>query len=163
MNSGYGKILWLCFVTLLASMVALTAITLFIRLHIARAAPDRLNVLFLEQTIDAYQTGGPERLKAELAHINGHLPDRHYLLDASGKDLASGEDRSALLRKARHDLPAVPYLIPPHSAVLRSGDRKYWFLVVYSRQFDFRPIIPYHALLLVAVAVLGGALAANLA
>jgi len=166
MNTVFSKILVWCLVTLILSMLALTAISYSISVHRRNqeAGSSRLNRLFLEQAVDAYRSGGPERLAVELARMDRYTsPDRHYLLDRAGIDLATGKNRTGLLDKAHTDPPQIPFLIVPRSSVDRSSDGAYRLVVLYNDRYDFRVFVPVHALLLIVVAVLCGTLAANLA
>jgi signal transduction histidine kinase len=163
MNTVYGKLVLWSVVTLVVGFLLVIGVSLILadKNGDRGNGPGSLDSLFLEQTVHAYLTGGTDQLKAELARIERHLPGRHYLTDANGRDLLTGEDRSALLRGGSGD-PA-PEIRRRHIAVHRSSDGKFNFIAVFNRHFDFWGAAPYAALLIVAIAILCGALAANLA
>jgi two-component system sensor histidine kinase CpxA len=63
-----------------------------------------------QEAINAYESGGAPALRAFLTRLNALMPPRHHLLDAQGKDLATGADRSDLLRaeETRGRFPIPP-------------------------------------------------------
>jgi two-component system sensor histidine kinase CpxA len=83
----------------------------------------------LSEAIRAYQTGGQPALQDLLSRLDRHFPARHYLTDANGRDLMTGEDRSELLQR-RPNRRRFP-LLPPKQILIRqvSADRKYALLI----------------------------------
>jgi signal transduction histidine kinase len=87
---------------------------------------DRFDEIELKSAIDAYKTGGKEPLRVYLASLDSAFGGNHYVLDASGTDLVSGEDRSALLPPVSADKSRIT----GHgrwALTHRSQDAKYWF------------------------------------
>jgi signal transduction histidine kinase len=164
MNTVYGKLLLWSVATLVAGFLAVIGVNMILAEHSGERGkgPGSLDTLFLDQTVHAYLTGGPDRLKTELARIDRHLPGLHYLTDAGGRDLVTGEDRSALLA-ADGDEKGVPHMHGARVSVHRTRDGKFNFILVFQPRFDFRGALPYHTLLIATIAILCGALAANLA
>jgi len=74
----------------------------------------------------------------------------------------TGEDRSALLA-AEGDEKGMPHMHGARVVVHRTPDGRFNFILVFQPRFDFRGALPYHTLLIVTIAILCGALAANLA
>src|SRR5437899_4220040 len=100
----YTKVLLWCFGTLLLSLVAFGGVSYVSVRNVDHGSfVPRWNALLMEQAIGAYESHGKPALTAELARISSHLPGQHYLTDARGIDLASGEDHSKLLASARLD------------------------------------------------------------
>jgi len=76
MNTVYGKLVLWSVATLVAGFLAVIGVNLILTEHSGEhgKGPGSLDSLFLEQTVHAYLSGGPDRLKAELARIDQHLP-----------------------------------------------------------------------------------------
>ena len=84
------------FVLSLVGYVA-TSMLLLARLADREPAMPRLHALFLDDARRAYEEGGPSRLGEYLARLDSYTEAEHFLVDARGVDLVSGEDRSGLL------------------------------------------------------------------
>src|SRR5438105_11351626 len=102
MRSVYTKILLWCFGVLVLSLAAFVGISVFVSLR----APGKnlfLNTtaLQLEDAKEAYESGGPKQLQAYLRKLDEIFHARHWLIDAAGKDLVTGEDRSPLISRGR--------------------------------------------------------------
>jgi hypothetical protein len=54
----------------------------------------------LEEAREAYEVGGPAKLRAFIDRLHRYIPGDHYLTDANGRDILTGEDRSAMLASA---------------------------------------------------------------
>jgi len=91
---------------------------------------DRFDELQLESARGQFQSGGPAALKAYLTnldHIFSH--STHYLLNANGVDLVTGENMAPLIPPA----PASKWRIQTHGHWIishRSPDGEYWFAAV---------------------------------
>jgi signal transduction histidine kinase len=57
----------------------------------------RLHAMFANDARRAFEEGGSSRLAEYLAQLDSHSDAEHFLVDARGRDLVSGEDRSGLL------------------------------------------------------------------
>jgi two-component system sensor histidine kinase CpxA len=123
---------------------------------------------FLEMVEDdlcrSYEKGGSDQLGAQLRRLDGYLPGEHLLTDDRGRDLATGRDRSDLLKKGghfSHGPPRLPdgrmiFIAPPR-------DRRYRFISVVQPWFDHPSILPYYGAIVVVIALMGWILAAHLA
>ena len=90
---------------------------------------DRFDELQLESARDAYESGGKPALSAYIYRLDHTFSGDHFLLNASGIDLLTGENRSALLPAP----PATRQRIHSHGHWIiahRSTDGRYWFAVV---------------------------------
>lgn len=115
---------------------------------------DMFDEFQLNSALNAYKAGGKEPLRVYLESLDSAFGGNHYVLDASGVDLVSGEDRSALLPPASEDksrIKAHGRWILTH----RSQNAKYWFAA--EGQLG-RPhiwtFLPYYFLLLGATGIL---------
>uniref|UniRef100_Q020N7 histidine kinase n=1 Tax=Solibacter usitatus (strain Ellin6076) TaxID=234267 RepID=Q020N7_SOLUE len=160
----YTKVLLWCFGTLLLSLIAFGGVS-----YVSMRSVDhgsfvpRWNALLMEQAIDAYEAHGKSALAAELARMSSHIPGQHFLTDARGTDLASGEDHSKLLAAARLDNGPPKRFERRHMIYYPSGDGKYRFLVVFDTAFDPWQYLPYYLMILLAIALLCWILATNIA
>jgi signal transduction histidine kinase len=113
----------------------------------------------------AYESGGPQKLAAYLQRLEHYSPDDvHYLVDSTGKDLADGTDRSALLKQTGNR--RFEFFESADEPVLfnrASEDNKYHFISILRRPVPFSDTLPYFLLVLGVVAIFGYLLAVNIA
>ncbi|MBL8173773.1 MAG: HAMP domain-containing histidine kinase [Bryobacterales bacterium] len=102
MKSLYGVILlWFVLLLAVAGALMLFASPVFLFRLSGKGGPvERMNMVFLGQARQALARGGGAELGAYLRGLEAQLPARYFLLDDAGRDLATGEDRSLLLRLA---------------------------------------------------------------
>jgi signal transduction histidine kinase len=85
------------------------------------------------QLAEGYEKGGAPGLRTAMNRLEQFFPgSQHYLLDSTGHDLLTGEDRSALLQEASEGRrPGRFPLPPPKRFVMKraSGDGKYQFVI----------------------------------
>ena len=114
---------------------------------------ERMNKLQLEEIVSLYESQGPGRLAAHFDRANKLLGGQRYFTDSQGKDLITGEDRSALLLSF-HDRWGVLQNQGDQVAVaLTSPDNHYRLLVVANSPFQFRQYIPYYVPILLILAL----------
>jgi len=96
MNSLSVKLTAWFFVTLLVSFGAflLTPLWFSPRSIDPQHIFDSVHEVELELAIEAHERGGGPELARYLDKLDRHLPGRHYLLDSSGRDVLTGEDRA---------------------------------------------------------------------
>src|SRR5689334_17780947 len=138
MRSVYAKILLWCFGVLVLSLAAFIAISVYVSF----LAPGKnlfvnISTLQIEEATEAYETGGPARLAAYLKKLDRIFLAGHYLLDPSGKDLATGEDRSSLFAKARNIRYLRPLAPGDHVIVKPAANGRYRFVLVLKMPLDF--------------------------
>ncbi|MBS1874097.1 MAG: HAMP domain-containing protein [Acidobacteria bacterium] len=162
MRSVYTKVLLWSFGTLVFSLAALFAIGFFVaRRDIRGSLPFRVNMYLLDEAIEAYESGGAAKAAPLLKKQGLYFRLELHLTNAAGKDLVTGEDRSAAIPKVGEPPRKVGgrlvFAMPDRSGRYR--------LVVYLPEapFDMRPMIPYYILILLAVAGLCWLLAVNIA
>ena len=147
------------------SLVAFIGVSIYVSMRNIQHGSfvPRFNALLMEEAIEAWQTGGQPALAAHMQRVARQIPGSHYLTDAAGKDLATGEDRSRLLAMARPDTGPPKRFENRQVVMYPSPDGKYRFLVVFENYFDLSQYLPYYLLILAAVALLCWILATNLA
>ena len=117
-----------------------------------------------EQAEQIFETRGPEQLSLYLEELYSFFPDHHYLTDAAGKDVLTGEDRSDLLARAKHRPPTLGTRHGPFVMAVTTADGRYRFISFVQRPpLDLWSFVPYYLLVLLAVALLCYMLAVNLA
>ena len=115
---------------------------------------DRFDELQLQSLRAAYESGGTKALSAYQDRLNHIFKGSHYLLDANGIDLVTGENRSNLLPPP----PAIQSRWRAHGYWLlahRSQDGRYWFTAVgLLGQPHIWTFLPYYFLVIGATAAL---------
>ena len=160
MNSIFPKILLWFVGTLVLSLVAYAATSIALSPRRFKSGPGDfpdIAAMQLDDARRAYETGGVEELSAYLRRLDGYFPGEHYLVDADGRDLVSGEDRSDLLRQA--DRPPSGLLIVFSRA---TPDRRYRFVVRMTHP-ESPNILPYYLWIVVVIVLLCYILAVHLA
>ena len=116
---------------------------------------DDFNELQLKSGQNAYEEDGKKALLKYMTSLDTTFGGHHYFLNASGVDLVSEENRSALLPPA----PASKSRTKTHETWVitqRSVDGKYWFMatgqVSQTRIWTF---LPYYFIVLGATGILG--------
>src|SRR6266404_4816000 len=164
MRSVYAKILLWCFGVLVLSLAAFIAVSVYVSF----LAPGKnlfLNTtgLQLEGATEAYESGGPGQLSVYLGKLNRIFHVEHFLIDARGKDLVTGDDRSAMLTRTRRNNLFGHFQGGDHVIIRASADGHYRFLIRMPSPVDFSNLLPYYLLILAAIAVLCWLLAVNIA
>ncbi|HLG56966.1 MAG TPA: ATP-binding protein [Vicinamibacterales bacterium] len=162
MRSLLLRILLASLGTVLASLAAFL-ITFF---AMAGPATERLIRHFqarqIEDAIAALQRGGPAETASYLDRLNRSLGATHYLTDSAGRDVVSGEDRSALLHTPRRRF-GPPQLDGRIIVVNPSSDGRHRMIILAPPPFDIWAFAPYYALILAAIALLCFSLAIGIA
>ena len=164
MRSVYAKILLWCFGVLILSLAAFARITWSVPFRAAgKGMFEGSSAMQMLDATEAYETGGAARLTAYLARLDRYLKGRHYLTDAQGRDLAGGEDRSAILAETHSHWGAPSHHGAEIVLARRSADGRYRYIVVTPTPLDFSSASPYYAMVLAAIALLCWVLAVNIA
>src|SRR5581483_4584650 len=169
MRSIFAKILLWTFGTLVLSLVAFVVISILI----ARNTVDRSDNIFrrlagmeMTEAIYAYESGGSERLGGYLGHLRKFFPNAdHILTDAAGRDLATGQDRSALAASTTDTSWRPHFSVDDGRMVIgmESANHRYKFLALVRPPIALLNFTPYYLLILVAVGGLSYLLAVNMA
>jgi len=150
------------FVGTLLAMVGISALSFLVfqaiadRLQRMTIEPTflRFDQLQLESARDAWEKGGQPGLRIYINRLNHTFTGAHYLLDAHGTDLLTGEDRSSLLPPP----PATLSRLRTHGRWIithRSVDGKFWFAAVGPLgRLHIWTFLPYYFLVIGAIGVL---------
>jgi hypothetical protein len=99
MRSISAKILLWTLLMFLASLIAFAGISYI--LATTTPGPRDFFVqtarMMQSEAVRSFEEGGSAELAENLNRLNSYYTARHYLTDARGIDLATGEDRSALI------------------------------------------------------------------
>jgi signal transduction histidine kinase len=116
---------------------------------------DRFDELQLRSALTAFEEGGKANLHEYLNTLDATFGGRHYLLNASGIDLLSGENRSNLLptnsmrewRVKVHENWIIAH---------RAADGRYWFAATgQAAPTRIWTFLPYYFIVLGATGILG--------
>ena len=115
---------------------------------------DRADELQLESERHLLSSDGADALRSYVAYLNHLFGGSHYLLDARGVDVLTGEDRSAYLPRP----PLTRSRVQAHGLNIiahRAQDGQYWFLAIglvpRPRIWTF---LPYYFLVIGATVIL---------
>ena len=139
--------------TLLISLVA------FMATFLAMSGPANVRLIRqlqanqIENGIATLQQQGPTAAAAFIARLDEALGATHYLTDAAGRDVITGEDRSALLRVPR-PLFGPPQIDDRLLVIESSRDGRYRLIVLARPPFNIWSFVPYYLLILAAVVCL---------
>ena len=164
MKSSFGRIVAWMAGTAVACAVAMIGISWIMTRTIQRDDPFSRTLRMELQTLrTAYESGGVEAVDREAERFSRFMPSQRYLLDSANRDVKTGEDRTALVKRA-HVPGTVPRFLAAGDPVMyRSEDGKYLYLVVPR----FRPspwgFAPYLACVLIAIAFLSWIFARSIA
>ena len=155
LKSLYYGVLLAMVVTLSVSFLVFHAISDRMQKKSIDPAFDRIDEFELVSARAALTSGGPKALGEYLATVNRVFGgSSHYLLDARGVDLVSGEDRAALLPplpRAQWRTRADGHYIRAH----RSADGQFWIAAVgLVDQPHIWTFLPFYFLVIGATGVL---------
>jgi signal transduction histidine kinase len=157
MRSVYAKITLWSFGTLLLSLAAFFLVTSVVSFQAAHRTGSfgRIQSMELESATEAYQSGGARQLGTFVGRLRRYVPGQHFLVDAKGTDLLTGEDRSAMLANAVPEGGRPKHVGGPMVMVAKSPDGRYsWISKMDPPPIDIGSYLPYYALILGAVALL---------
>lgn len=165
MRSVYVRISLSLFATLVLSLIAYLEVTRVVAFQTTRRTGQfgKLQSMELEQAREAYEAGGTLKLRAFIGRLERYLHGSHYLTDARGRDLVTGQDRSPLLAIAVPEGSLPRKMGGPMVVMARSQDGLYrWIVEMKPPPSDLVPYLPYYALILGAVALVCWLLALNI-
>jgi len=165
MRTVFAKILLWCFGTLVLSLGAYLFISTGMASRISgKGGPFERTVAFqMDEAEGIYRSGGPAALGSYLRKLQIYFGPEHFFTNAQGRDLVTGEDRSALLATARGQYN-VPHALGDRMVfVAASQDGAYRLIATGRPPFTRWSFLPYYGLILLVVALLCWMLAVNIA
>jgi signal transduction histidine kinase len=123
----------------------------------------RVLALIGDDACSAYEEGGPKRLETYLRRLNAYFAGEQFLTDARGRDLVSGTDRSALLRRGQ--TPPEPHrLYKGHFIIIgRPRGGRYRFVWIARAWSDPWRLLPYYGAIVLVILLMSWTLAVHLA
>ena len=163
MRSIFARILLWAVATTAVSLIGFAATTRLIWKFLPGPIDPiaRFHVLLLDDARAAYEQGGPGRLAGYLRRLDERFEAKHSLVDAAGRDLADGSDKSALLAAAT--TPPEPPRWHGDELVLASPPGKNRLLIAIRPRFHPAGLLPYYLWIFLLIGALGYALAVYLA
>jgi signal transduction histidine kinase len=153
------------FATLVLSLIAFLEVTRVVSFQASHRTGQfgQIQSMELEQAREAYEAGGPLKLRAFIDRLERYLRGNHYLTDARGRDLVTGQDRSPLLAAAVPEGARPQRMGGPMIVMAKSQDGLYrWIVEMKPPPVDLGNYLPYYALILGAVALVCWLLALNI-
>ena len=167
MKSVYAKISLWSFATLVVSLAAFLGVT---RIgFVSSESPYRTvrtnsRAWSWNRLARRYEAGRQKRLQAFIDRLHRYIPGGHYLVDAKGRDVLSGQDRSALLAAAELEGATPRHTGGPMIVLAKSPDGLYhWIVEMKPPAVELKSYLPYYALIFGAVALVCWLLALNIA
>ena len=153
MRSLYAAVLLAMVVTLSLSLLAFVAISDRVEQRYIYPVFEAMDELELESARQAWTEGGAAAVSSYLQRLNQLFGPSHYILDADGVDVVSGQPRTDLLpaspesasRGRVHGLYVVTH---------RAPDGRYWLVAVDPRQPSQWTLFPYYLLVMGVTGVL---------
>jgi signal transduction histidine kinase len=149
------------YTTIVLAMVVILALSFVVFLAITQSMEesyfnpifDNMDEVSVQEAAEMLQTTGPDAVTAYMHRLDSVFGGLHYLLDANGKDVLTGQNQSELLPKApltksRGDRGGR------HVIAHRSSDGQYWFVVVSPPRPKNAPLYRYYLLMLGASVLL---------
>jgi signal transduction histidine kinase len=148
-KSLYSTIVIAMLVILALSLVVFLAITKSMEEGYFNPIFDDMDEVSVQEAGEMLQMTGPDAVAAYMHRLDSVFGGVHYLLDANGKDVLSGQSQSELLPKApltktRGERGGR------HVIAHRSSDGRYWFVVVSPLRPKNAPLYRYYLLMLAA-------------
>jgi two-component system sensor histidine kinase CpxA len=154
MRSIYIKILLWCFGSLAVCIAAFGLVSSYVFYQMVGKDSffERMNALQLQEAREVYESRGPVQLAAHFGRVNALLGGARYLTDAHGKDLVSGEDRSALLGRFGGRWGVFQTHGDQVAVALASPDDRYRLLVVADSPYKLWQYVPDYVPILLVLA-----------
>jgi signal transduction histidine kinase len=153
MRSLYAAVLLAMLGTLSLSLLAFFAISDHVERQYVYPVFEAMDELELESARGAWDEGGAAAVNSYVERLNRAFGSSHYVLDAQGIDLATGDQRAELLPHA----PATASrgrVNGQYVVTHRSPDGRYWLVAVDPRQSSQWTLFPYYVLVMAATGVL---------
>ena len=163
MRSIFTKILFWAIGTTAVSLIGFALTTRLIWEYLPGPVDliGRMLILQREDAERAFNQGGPECLAGYLRRLDELFEAKHSLVDATGRDMVDGRDRSALVSLA--SIPPAPPRWHGNEGVLATGPAGgSRLLIIVHPKFKLMGLLPYYLWIFLLIAGLGYALAVYL-
>ncbi|HEV2272276.1 MAG TPA: HAMP domain-containing sensor histidine kinase [Steroidobacteraceae bacterium] len=153
MRSLYTWIIIAMVATASLALLAFTVISDSIERAYVEPVLQAMDGLELESARDALRREGPAAAARYLAHLDGAFGTRHYLLDGSGVDVISHDNRAGWLPRP----PVVGsrgFVGARFVVTHRSQDARYWLLSVGPAEEHGMQFLPYYFVVIGVSAIL---------
>jgi methyl-accepting chemotaxis protein len=165
MRSIFSKVLLWFVGTIALSVAGLLATSMLLSARLSEHVDfiSKTQQLQLDGACQAYEEGGPDKLRNYLRRIDELYWAQHILVDEKGTNLVDGSDRSDLLARASWARWPAP---PKNSRIVlsrASADGRYRLLILIPPPFGPWFFFPYFLWILLVVVVLGYVLAMHMA
>jgi len=150
-----ARVLIAMMVILSLSFLAFNMVSNRMQTRVLNPLFNRFDELQLRSAQEAYEENGKAALHQYLIRLDATFGGDHYLLNSSGVDLFSGEDRRALLPPGLNS----EWRAKGHGAWIiahRSEDGRYWFTATgQAAPTRIWAFLPYYFIVLGATGILG--------
>jgi signal transduction histidine kinase len=163
MRSVSAKIIFWAVAALLISLAVFIMVSRTVIGGPVMESLDRYNSFHFLQARQAWQTGGPSRLSEYLAALKSSGAAEHHLTDARGRDLETGEDRSAIIRLMGSQTRWMSREDDQFVYARTSDDRQYTWVGIVRQPFSPYTFAPFYLLVLATVGALYWLVAARIA
>lgn len=154
MRSLYARIVLWGFGTLMLSLAGFFLISRAMMRRSDGGPFESLGAFTTAGARESLASGGPSALKVYLDKLNRYFRAEHLLLDRNGRDLASGADRSDLLRFGNSGVHRLEGPGDRDVILSPSKDGRVLFAVIVAPHFRIADLLPYYAPVLAVVAAL---------
>ncbi len=167
MRTIYAKVLTWFLLTLVVCLAGFVGTSIYLwRAFPGPGSPlAKMNEFMLEQMLVIYHDKGKRAASDYLAALNAKMQTEHYVVDAQGRDLFSGDDRSSLVQQVRANSGSrwIPFLRPPRGVIAtpQHGAGYRLLVVMPAASGQFTDIFIYYLWILGAVALLAYLLASR--
>jgi signal transduction histidine kinase len=153
MKSLYFSVALAMVGALALSLLVFTAISNRVEHTYINPVFEAMDQLELESAQTACDSNGPAAVTSYMDHLNHLFGPSHYLLNANGIDIVSGKSMAAFLPKPPASL-SRGFVDGRFIVTHRSGDGRYWFLIVNPQQPNRWELSPYYFLVFGVTAIL---------
>jgi len=153
MKSLYVGVLLAMLSALSLALLAFLALSHRVETHYLNPVFEAMDELELESARTAFENGGRPALSTYMDRLNRDFGPSHYLLNASGIDIISGESRADLL-PARPAVKSRGFVNQRFTMTHQSADHNYWLVAVDVRSRLGITFLPYYLLVVGITALL---------
>ncbi len=163
MRSISAKIIFWSVAALVISLAVFTLVSRNVIGGPVMESLDRYNTFHFLQARQAYQAGGSARLAEYLGDLKSAGAAEHHLTDAQGRDLETGEDRSAIIRLMGGQRRWMSRQDDQFIYARTSDDGHYAWVGIVRQPFSPFTFAPFYLIVLATVAALYWLVAARIA